>query len=130
MTEERAAAIERIAQEALHRALQPKLMALKSREDVTAERLEDLVVEAVDEVGVAALAALWDLDAWVEHATKAAAWTCPCCGKQSPRAKDTQGTELWETGPLQSTQGEVRWHAPLFYCAACRRRFSPLTPPL
>lgn len=123
----RADAVERAAQRQLHEVLRPRLMALQTKEDVTAERLEERVVETVREVGAAALQELLALEPWVGAAGEASAWVCPSCGGRAPRASDAQGQPLYEDGPLHATVGEVRWRAPLFACPSCRRRFSPRT---
>ena len=127
MDEKRAGAIEQAAYRKLQEVLRPKLMALKTKEDVTAEKLEALVNETVRQVGAQTLAELFELEPWLGDAAQASAWVCPSCGRGAPRAVDAAGNPLFEDGPLHTTQGQVRWRAPLFECAGCRRRFSPLT---
>lgn len=114
----------------LDEKLDGRLESLKDKARVTADELEGMVKDCLEEVGQWLLGKLLEFEPWIQDAEKATHWTCPGCGNDGPRAQDQEGQPLFEELELNTTIGPVPWRAPLFSCRSCRRFFSPRTPVL
>jgi len=125
LSQARADALRAQAHAVLDAQLRERLGKLSDRSQVSIDELEETVCACTRQVGESLLGGLLQPDAWRTSLEGAESWPCPDCGHAARRLRSPEDKPLDEETTLQTRTGPVPWHAPVFHCRRCRRRFSP-----
>jgi len=87
------------------------------------EQMTEIIIKRIETFLLATHA---DWDPRLEKIGASVQWQCPRCDQLCDRAVDDDGKPISEQIELQGKRGKIPMEAALFYCASCRRRFSPL----